>query len=300
MSHSAGNDIERWPIGIRGGCGRGKVGIGIGPPPDGVHVSPRGSASRQSGSENPPPGRRRWTASIQPEPPDAENQDEMLREAVLVVLGRRHRARRADYSWPAGYRTVVCVFVLAVAAASCGASRHASTSPSAASPSASPSPLAEPDFRRLAMQQRPVLGIVYYGSPAWKGTALTCAPRDDPPTQCVAQTLDRDRIVLVGPRRDKYILGPVVFDGSDVLRAVAIKQIGFQPGWVVDFRLTAEATQRLADATKEAVGKQLAIIVDGQVVSAPVVASPILNGAGSITGSFDEERAQALAAQLSA
>jgi hypothetical protein len=124
---------------------------------------------------------------------------------------------------------VVSVLVLAVAAVSCGASKHASPSPSLASPS---SP-ADPGSRRLAMQQRPVLGIVYYGSPAWKGTALTCAPHDDTPMQCVGQTLDRERIVLVGSKpRAKYILGPVVLDGSDVLRAVAAKEIGgFQPYW---------------------------------------------------------------------
>jgi preprotein translocase subunit SecD len=148
------------------------------------------------------------------------------------------------------------------------------------------------------MQQRPVLEVVYYGSPAWKRTALTCAPHDDSLMRCVDQTLDSNLIVLVGARRDKYILGPVVLDGSDVLQASAVKQIGYQPGWEVRFELTAEATQRFADATKEAVGKQIAIIVDGQVVSAPTVQDPILNGTGVITGSFDEERAKALAAQL--
>ena len=153
------------------------------------------------------------------------------------------------------------------------------------------------------MQQRLVLGIVYYGSPAWKGTALTCAPHDDSLTQCVAQTLDSDRIVLVGSTsaggRNKYILGPVVLDGSDVLRAVAVKQIGgVQPFWVIDFRLTPEGTRRFADATREAIGKQIAIIVDGQVVSAPVVQAPIRNGYGVITCACDEVQAKALAAQL--
>jgi preprotein translocase subunit SecD len=222
----------------------------------------------------------------------------MLREAVLVILGRRHRARRADYSWPVGYRIIVCVLVLAVTAASCGTSNHASISPSPASTSASPSPLAELGSQRLAMQQRPVLEVVYYSSPAWKRTALTCAPHDDSLMRCVDQTLDSNLIVLVGARRDKYILGPVVLDGSDVLQASAIKQIGYQPGWEVRFELTAEATQRFADATKEAVGKQIAIIVDGQVVSAPTVQDPILNGHGVITCACDEERARALAAQL--
>jgi preprotein translocase subunit SecD len=224
----------------------------------------------------------------------------MLTGTNLAALGRRHSVRRADRnnSWPARCRTVVCVLVLAVAAASCGASKHASTSPSLTSPSTP----ADPGSRRLAMQQRPVLGIVYYGSPSWKGTALTCAPHDDTLMQCVAQTLDSDRIVLVGSKSaggNKYVLGPVVLDGSDILRAVALKENGgFQPYWEIDFRLTAEAARRFADATREATGKQIAIIVDGQVVSAPVVQAPIANGLGVITCACDEERAKALAAQL--
>lgn len=222
----------------------------------------------------------------------------MLIGTDLAALGRPHPVRRADHndSWPARCRTVVCVLVLAVTAAGCGDSKQASTSPSLTSPSTP----ADPGSRRLAMQQRPVLGIVYYGSPAWKGTTLTCAPHDDTLMQCVAQTLDSDRIVLVGSKpRAKYTLGPVVLDGSDVLRAFAVKEIGgFQPYWVIDFRLTVEAARRFADATREAIGRQIAIIVDGQVVSAPTVQAPIRNGHGVITCACDEERARALAAQL--
>jgi preprotein translocase subunit SecD len=60
----------------------------------------------------------------------------------------------------------------------------------------------------------------------------------------------------------------------------------------------AQGTQRFADATREAIGKQIAIILDGQVVSAPVVQAPIQSGQGVITCACDEERAKALAAQL--
>jgi preprotein translocase subunit SecD len=35
-------------------------------------------------------------------------------------------------------------------------------------------------------------------------------------------------------------------------------------------------------------GKQLAIVVDDQVISAPTVQSPITTGTGVITGSFNE------------
>jgi preprotein translocase subunit SecD len=47
-------------------------------------------------------------------------------------------------------------------------------------------------------------------------------------------------------------------------------------------------------------GRQLAIVVDDQVISAPTVQSPITGGNGVITGSFTEARAKDLATQLNA
>jgi preprotein translocase subunit SecD len=150
------------------------------------------------------------------------------------------------------------------------------------------------------MQERPVLGIVDYYSAEWKSTPLTCSPRDDMLIECIAATLDRDRIVLVAAdSRDKYILGSVVIDGADVVRAVAVRsQVIGMAGWHVDFKLTPDATKRFAVATSAAAGKQLALIINGQVVSAPVVEEPIRHGYVTITGGYEEEEAKALAAQL--
>jgi hypothetical protein len=191
-------------------------------------------------------------------------------------------------------RILACLLVFVAAAVGCMASRDAPTSASPASPSESTgSP-------RLAMQLRPVLRVVFHSSAAWSDTAVTCPPRDDVLLRCIAETLERDRIVLVAPESlggDKYILGPVLIDGSDVLRASAIEPDG-NLGWAVDFSLTPEATERFASATASAVGQQIAMIVDGQVVSAPFVQAPIASGNIRIVGNFDEERAKALAAQL--
>lgn len=50
--------------------------------------------------------------------------------------------------------------------------------------------------------------------------------------------------------------------------------------------------------TTENVGRQLAIILDGELYSAPNIKGPIAGGSGSITGSFTEEEARNLAAIL--
>ena len=50
-----------------------------------------------------------------------------------------------------------------------------------------------------------------------------------------------------------------------------------------------------ADVTTESVGRQLAIVLDGALYSAPVIQEPIRGGTASITGDFDVAEAYALA-----
>lgn len=51
-------------------------------------------------------------------------------------------------------------------------------------------------------------------------------------------------------------------------------------------------------ATTTNVGRQLAIILDGELYSAPIIRSPIAGGKGSITGAFTEEEALELVTVL--
>lgn len=69
---------------------------------------------------------------------------------------------------------------------------------------------------------------------------------------------------------------------------------------VVSFRFDAAGAKRFGDATRENVGHQLAIVLDGKVISAPVVREPILGGSGVISGSFTVQSAQDLALLLRA
>lgn len=61
-----------------------------------------------------------------------------------------------------------------------------------------------------------------------------------------------------------------------------------------------EGSQRFAQVTKEGVGKQLAIILDGVVYSAPAIREAIEGGRASITGNFTVQEAQDLAIILRA
>lgn len=67
---------------------------------------------------------------------------------------------------------------------------------------------------------------------------------------------------------------------------------------VVGFTFDGTGGRRFAQATQQNVGKPFAIIVDGQVISAPNINEPILGGRGQISGGFTVEGANELAIAL--
>ena len=80
-----------------------------------------------------------------------------------------------------------------------------------------------------------------------------------------------------------------------------------QPGFdqrngepIVSFRFNNNGARRFAQATQENVGKPFAIILDNEVISAPVIREPILGGSGQISGSFTVQSANDLAILLRA
>jgi preprotein translocase subunit SecD len=67
---------------------------------------------------------------------------------------------------------------------------------------------------------------------------------------------------------------------------------------IVTFRFSTAGTRKFAQATSENVGRPFAIVVDGEVVSAPVIREPITGGSGQISGNFTTRSASELAAVL--
>jgi SecD/SecF fusion protein len=65
----------------------------------------------------------------------------------------------------------------------------------------------------------------------------------------------------------------------------------------IEFELTDAAGKRFGDVTRDNIGRRLAIVLDGQLYSAPNINSEIDNN-GEITGHFTQEEAQKLAAVL--
>ncbi len=69
---------------------------------------------------------------------------------------------------------------------------------------------------------------------------------------------------------------------------------------VVSFRFDGTGARRFGDATAQNLGKRFAIVLDGKVISAPVIQSAITGGSGQISGSFTAESANDLAVLLRA
>jgi preprotein translocase subunit SecD len=69
---------------------------------------------------------------------------------------------------------------------------------------------------------------------------------------------------------------------------------------IVSFRFDTVGAKRFGDVTSKNVGNQLAIVLDGRVISAPVIRDAILGGSGIITGNFTVEQTNELSLLLRA
>jgi preprotein translocase subunit SecD len=143
-------------------------------------------------------------------------------------------------------------------------------------------------------------------NPEFAKTEVTCGTVEEQQTPaCTAEALaPKDVVYLSEDGNTKYKLGPVRVTGDMISKATAVLRTasgtsGGESGWVVSFQLTSKGSDTFGAVTKELLGKQLAIVLDQQVLSAPTIQSQI-TGSGEITGNFTEQRAKDLATSLNA
>lgn len=94
--------------------------------------------------------------------------------------------------------------------------------------------------------------------------------------------------------------GETVITGSDVQTATAKSGQDDMKNteYTVELTLTDEGATKFAEATTANVGKQIAIIYDGETISAPKVNEAITGGQAYITGDFTYEEAENLASTI--
>jgi SecD/SecF fusion protein len=86
----------------------------------------------------------------------------------------------------------------------------------------------------------------------------------------------------------------VLVSGDSVLDAEATHDSSTEQ-FVVAFRLDSKGTQRFKWATTRNIGKPFAVILDDQVISAPIIREPIEHGTVQISGNFTAQSAKELA-----
>lgn len=174
-----------------------------------------------------------------------------------------------------------------------------------AEPSAAPTPATPPVSKEGAPVDQPLQWMDNPGQ-EWlqKFSEYTC-PEAGKAAEPVADVKD-EPMITCDSDGVKYLLSAAMIQGTQLTKAEAgIPQQQVQ--WVVDLTFDktaretfAEVTRTIVNATSPITGqqKQFAIVLDGQVISAPVVNGVIPNGQAQISGDFTQTEAQTLANSL--
>ncbi len=137
--------------------------------------------------------------------------------------------------------------------------------------------------------------------------AYDCTPDASQPGQV---DIPSQPLLACDEQQNRYLLGPSMLDGTSVNDASAgIPQGQFDYAVDVSFdgaggKTFGDITTRIAKNSTDAqlAGSQLAIVLDGKVLSAPVNEGPITGGSAEISGSstnpFTQTQAQSLANSL--
>lgn len=98
----------------------------------------------------------------------------------------------------------------------------------------------------------------------------------------------------------KLLLSKAVIEGTDLSSADTLAPGQQQPEWGVDLNFDNAATERFAAISRALLDteKQFAIVLDGQVISAPTMNGLISDGNAQITGDFAQSEAESLATSL--
>ncbi len=122
------------------------------------------------------------------------------------------------------------------------------------------------------------------------------------PEQALQGRVPPDSEVLKGsePPHVPYVVKKqVLVSGADLTDAQpSFDQRTGQP--VVSFRFNGTGARKFAQATTENVKQPFAIVLDNEVISAPVIQEPITGGSGQISGNFTVQQANDLAILLRA
>ncbi|MBT5383826.1 MAG: protein translocase subunit SecD [Kordiimonadaceae bacterium] len=117
-----------------------------------------------------------------------------------------------------------------------------------------------------------------------------------PPRTTVYPSIEKDE--AGNPVFQLAIRDEVMVSGEDLVNAMPERDQ--DNGSAVGITFNSKGGKQFADATRANVGKPFAIILDGEIISAPRINTPILGGSAIITGSFTVQETNDLSLLLRA
>ena len=98
----------------------------------------------------------------------------------------------------------------------------------------------------------------------------------------------------------EYIVRKKVMVGGDHLENAQPSLDSGTSQWVVSFKFDSIGARKFGKVTADNVNKRLAVVLDGKVITAPVIRQAILGGVGQVQGRFNAKSADDLAILLRA
>ncbi|MEU6081316.1 protein translocase subunit SecD [Streptomyces sp. NPDC047108] len=183
------------------------------------------------------------------------------------------------------------------------APKKADDAPKGDAAKAAPSPSGNPSQSQPPAPQ-PQPGTAIPADLQKKLNALDCSTPKKRANAGLGSKPDQPTVACEEDGSVKYALGPADVEGVDVDAAKAQFDQTRGSGWVVTLDFNDKGAKKFADSTGKLAGKQqpqnqFAIVLDGEVVSAPGVDNAITGGNAEISGSFTQQSAEDLANVLS-
>ena len=116
-------------------------------------------------------------------------------------------------------------------------------------------------------------------------------------TQNSEQSFGTEKLMFEDESEEAIVSKRIILSGDNLVDAKPTMDTQTNET-VVSFSLDRAGAKKFGKATSSGVGKRLAIILDGKIISAPSVREPIIGGSGQISGDFTFQSATDLALLL--
>ena len=116
-------------------------------------------------------------------------------------------------------------------------------------------------------------------------------------TKNLEETFGSEKLIFEDGSEEAIVSKRIILSGDNLVDAQA-KMDTQNNETIVSFTLDRVGAKKFAKATTSGIGKRLAIVLDGKIISAPTVRDAIIGGGGQISGGFTFQSATDLALLL--